>query len=449
MRKYTSACLIAVSLLGVSCSRFLDVKPKGVIIASTINDFDAILNSASLVNNSSLVNPIVVTDDITNTTYNPQNQQSAPGNVYFWHPLINATTSNPDIWIDYYNAIVNLNVITEGVMGATNGTAARKKQLYAEALVGRAFCYYHLLTFFSPGYNKATAHKVYGVPFVTSTDISVATPARPFLDDNLKLITDDLKKALPDLEAITPNNTRAGKPAAFALLSRYYLYMQDYVQAKQYADSVLADPHFYLLDYNDYLGSVLPNTAVSPEEVYVKYTNNETFRYSADLLQQYDTATDLRIRLFAKRNTTGDKRVLNYSNFLSYTPNRGITYAEVLLNKAECLARLGDADGAMDIVNSIRKLRFKPQNLQYLAASTPEEALTQVLGERRRELAMKGARWGDMKRLDQDGRMPTVNRIGADGVTVSATLKPGSLQYTFQIPLQVQAFNKDMPLNQQ
>ncbi|RAJ81866.1 SusD-like starch-binding protein associating with outer membrane [Chitinophaga dinghuensis] len=449
MRKYYAASLIALSLLGVSCNRFLDVKPKGVIIASNINDFDALLNSADLINNSSLVNPMMVTDDIVDVTFNPSNQQSASGNVYFWHPYINASAQSPSIWIDYYNAIVNMNVITEGVMQATSGTEQKKKQLYAEALVSKAFSYYQLLTFFSPGYGKGTAHQVYGVPYMTSTDISQPTPARPLLDDNLKLIIADLKRAVTDLEYVTPNNTRAGKSAAYALLSRYYLYMQEYQLAMDYADSVMKDERLYLLDYNNYLKTPLPNTTVSPEEIYVRYTNNQTYRYSADLLQQYDTATDLRIRLFAKRNTTGDTRILSFNNFLSYNPNRGITYAEILLNKAECLARLGDTDAALDIVNTIREMRFKPKDLQRLSANTAAEALTLVLVERRRELAMKGARWGDMKRLNQEGRMPAVNRVAADGITVLGTLKPGSLQYTFQIPLQVQAFNKDMPLNQQ
>ncbi|MOA53328.1 hypothetical protein D3C78_1767770 [compost metagenome] len=55
-------------------------------------------------------------------------------------------------------------------------------------------------------------------------------------------------------------------------------------------------------------------------------------------------------------------------------------------------------------------------------------------------------RWCDMKRLDKDGRMKPVERRSSDG-TVVVTLNPGSVNYTFQIPLQVQAFNSGMPLN--
>ncbi|RFS20656.1 RagB/SusD family nutrient uptake outer membrane protein [Chitinophaga silvatica] len=449
MRKNYLPFLLSISLLTTSCSKYLDVKPKGIIIASNINDYDALLNSVNAISNTGNTSPLTVTDDLADITYNPQNQMSAPGNLYFWHPYINASPERPDIWIDYYNTIANMNVITEGVMEATSGTLQKKKTLYAEALVARTYNYYHLLTFFAPGYSKATAGKNYGVPYITSTDISVATPARPLLEENLQQMIADLKKALPDLEITTPNGTRANKSAAFGMLSRYYLYMQDYPNAMAYADSVIESNQYYLLDYNNYLGSTLPNTTISPEEVYVRYSNNVSLRYSSDLLSKYDTARDLRIRMFAKRNTTGDTRVLTYNNFLQYNPNRAVSYAEILLNKAECLARMGDAESAMDIVNEIRLHRFKPTDFVALSADSGEEAINQVLGERRRELAMKGVRWGDMKRLDQEGRMPAVNRLGADGVTIMGTLKPHSLQYTFQIPLQVQAFNKDMPLNQQ
>ncbi|NIG57574.1 RagB/SusD family nutrient uptake outer membrane protein [Chitinophaga sp. Cy-1792] len=449
MRKKYLPYLLSVSIFAASCSHYLDVKPKGIIIASTINDYDALLNSIAAINSIGLVNPLNPTDDITDPTLNPTNLVAAKDNFYFWHPYINGAPEKPDIWVDYYNTIANMNVITEGVLDATNGTEKKKKEIYAEAQVGRVYCYYHLLTFFAPGYNKTTAGKSYGVPYVTSTDISVPTPARPLLDANMQQLISDLKSALPYLESVTANNTRASKSAAYGLLSRLYMYMQDYPNAMAYADSVIETNHYYLLNYNDYLGKKLPNTTTSPEEVYARFSYDISVRYSDNLLQQYDTVTDLRIRMFAKRAKTGDTRVLNFDTFMDYTPNRGITYAEMLLNKAECLARQGDYDAAMDIVNAMRANRFKPADFIALTAGNSEAAISQILSERRRELAMKLVRWGDMKRLDQEGRMPAVNRIGADGTTVMATLQPHSLQYTFQIPLQVQAFNKDMPLNQQ
>ncbi|WP_161964238.1 RagB/SusD family nutrient uptake outer membrane protein [Chitinophaga flava] len=451
MRKQLLLYIMLPGLMSLAaCNKFLDVKPKGVIIASTINDYEAMLNDVDIVNSFGLTSPLLATDDVTDLSLSPRNQVSAPANLYFWNPYINASPEKPDIWLDLYKRIANLNVVTEGVLSAENGTMKKKQQLYAEALTGKVFCYMHLLSFFSPAYDPKTANSVYGVPYITSTDISVPTPERPALEQSYQQLINDLQRAIPDLEETNINNTRPTKTVAYALLSRLFMNMQDYPRALKYADLVIANGKAAVVNYNQYLGRSLPPTNNSPEEILVRYANNLTFRYAADLINCYDTTADLRIRFFAKRNIAGNPGALNYSNFLSYNPNRGITYPEILLNKAECLARQGDITAAMDIVNNdIRKNRFTPARYQELTATSREEAITAVLAERRRELAFKGVRWMDMKRLDQDKRMPAVRRIAADGVTVLATLEPGSLRYTYQIPLQVQSFNPYMPLNKQ
>ncbi|MBC9934193.1 RagB/SusD family nutrient uptake outer membrane protein [Chitinophaga qingshengii] len=441
--------LIVPGMMLSSCNKFLEVKPKGVIIASTINDYEAILNDMTIVNVFNGKSPLLATDDLTDQTQSPQNQISLDANLYFWNPYINSTPEKPEIWLDAYQRIASLNVITEGVMQAENGTEQKKKALYAEALVSKAYCYMHLLSFFSPAYDPKTASKVYGVPYMVSTDISAPTPPRLTLGESCQQLVKDLQAAIPDLPETNVNTTRVTVAAAYALLSRLYLYMQDYPQALKYADLVIAAKSVRMLDYNKFLGNALPASNISPDEVFVRYTANLQFKYSADLLQQYDTTADLRIRFFAVRNVAGNPAMMSYNSARTYIPNRGITYAEVLLTKAECLARQGSINAALEIVNEdIRKNRFTPAKYQPLSASTTEEAITAVLGERRRELAFKGMRWMDMKRLDQDKRMPAVKRIAANGSTL-VTLEPGSLRYTYQIPLQVQQFNPTMPLNKQ
>lgn len=444
-------CLLPGLVALSACSKYLDVKPKGVIIARSINDFEAILNDVDIVNAGGIYHPLTVTDDVADLALTPQDQQSVPSNLYFWRPYINMSSEKPDIWLDFYYSIANLNVITEGVMDAENGTEQRKRQVYAEAMVGKAYCYYHLLSFFAPAYDKATAAGNYGVPIVVSTDISVPTPARPSLEQAMQQLTGDLLAAIPDLGNTNTHIARATKWAAYGLLSRLYLGMGEYDKALQYADSVIEKGGFSIVDYSQFAGAgALPASNSSPEEVYVRYMNNVTFRYSDDLLSKYDTARDLRIRLFARRNIAADPRALVYSNFQQYNPNRGITYAEILLNRAECLARKGDVAGAMEIVNEdIRRKRFRPADYAPLTAADKEAAIGQVLAERRRELAFKGVRWSDIKRLDRENRIPAIKRYAADRVTVLETLEPQSLRHTFQIPLQVQAFNPGMPLNKQ
>ncbi|WP_316818781.1 RagB/SusD family nutrient uptake outer membrane protein [Pedobacter nyackensis] len=432
------------AMFSVSCKKFLDVKPKGVIIAETINDYQGLLNSQFVLNSFGLNTPIIFpTDDIMDPTFNLQSQTSPKGNMYFWTAYINNSSVRPDLWADMYSSIANLNVVTEGVLSAIDGTPLQKRQLYAEAMVAKVFNYVHLLSFFSPAYSKSTAGSDYGVPYITSTDVSATVPERLSLQACYDQLIKDVVNAIPDLPEENLNNTRVTKSAAYGMLTRIYMSMGDYVNASKYADLVLGSDKATILNYNNYVGGKLPATNSNAEELWVKYCNNSSFRYSDELLSQYDRANDLRITFLATTKADGI-----YYGSQTYNPNRGITYAEIYLDKAECLARAGDFNGALDIVNNtIRKNRFTPSKYTPLAATNTETGIKAVLEERRRELAFKGLRWIDMKRLDKDGRMPAVKRVAKDGTTVLATLMPGSLAYTFQIPLMVQSFNADMPLN--
>lgn len=446
MRLIKLIAILAVPLfLTVSCNDYLDVKPKGIIIAETVSDYESILNDRDIVNPFGMSNSIInASDDLTDKEFSTQNNTSAAVNLYFWREYINNTPDGrPDVWGDLYGSIANLNAVTEGVLSATGGTEQEKKQLFAEAMVDKAFLYFHLLSFFSPAYDKAGAATDYGVPYITSTDVSQPKPVRPSLQESYDQMITDITTAIPDLPETNINKTRVTKDAAYGMLARIYMSMRDYDNAEKYADMVLGSGSAAIVNYNDYIGADLPPSISSPEELWVKYSNNSSFTYSTDLLSHYDLDNDLRTQFFAALQDDG-----TYSfGATSYNPNRGITYAEIYLDKAEILARKGDVAGALEIVNTqIRQNRFAPDTYTPLTATTEEEAITAVLEERRRELAFKGTRWSDMKRLDAEGRMRPVERIGING-SVLETLEPGSTAYTFQIPLAVQSFNPKMPLN--
>ncbi|MBO9633433.1 MAG: RagB/SusD family nutrient uptake outer membrane protein [Chitinophagaceae bacterium] len=445
--KFNIIICIACFGLGITgCSKYLDVKPKGAIIAESLQDYEALLNDQNILNPFGINTPIIfATDDVRDLSLAPQAQTSVKGNIYFWRPYINITKDRPVMWSEMYNRIANMNLITEEVMNAKDGTKEKKKQIYAEAVVNKAWFYHHLLSFFAPAYSPVTAGQDYGVPYVTSTDQNDETPTRPSLKTSYETLVNELTAIIGDLPDQNVNNTRASKNAARGMLCRLYMSMQDYVNAEKYADQILASGAS-ILDYNQYL-SGLPSASSSTEEIFVKYDVNSTFRFSDELMARFDAAKDLRIRLQATKDASG--AFYRYGRANSQNPNRGITYAEIYLNKAECLARRGEVADAMNIVNEeIRMKRFAPADYTPLDAADKEAAISAVLAERRRELAFKGLRWIDMKRLDKDGRMPPVQRFANDG-TVLATLQPGSDAYTFQIPLQVQAFNPTMPLNKQ
>ena len=127
-------------------------------------------------------------------------------------------------------------------------------------------------------------------------------------------------------------------------------------------------------------------------------------------------------------------------------PNWGTSVAEMRLIIAEAAARANDLPAALQQLDLVRKYRFKSADYRIYQSNNQEAVLSKVLAERTFEFPYNGMRWFDMRRLDTESRMATVNRY--DGTNaVMASLPPHSNKYTLQIPLQVMYFNPGWPQN--
>ena len=226
---FVPALLFALVL--VSCDKYLDVKPKGVQVLTTVTDYDQWLNSfgieASLpgeinrladnVDNSSVSNPPITTDE----------------RVYTWQPQFSEELRvSPVIWSNQYKAIYYFNVVLEGIDEATGGTEQQKKSLKAEALLGRAFDYLYLVNLYGKVYDANTADEDLAVPFVTSSDLNTQTPDRSTVQEIYDHIITDIEAALSDLPQDNSENRFRGSVAgAYSVLARAYLYMGDYTKA--------------------------------------------------------------------------------------------------------------------------------------------------------------------------------------------------------------------------
>ena len=78
-----------------------------------------------------------------------------------------------------------------------------------------------------------------------------------------------------------------------------------------------------------------------------------------------------------------------------------IRLAEVLLIKAEALARQNDLSGAVDAYNPIRVRAGLPPHVLGVDVTTQDEVLAAIDLERRLELAFEGDRWPDLVRTGQ------------------------------------------------
>lgn len=426
-----------------ACNKFLDIKPKGLILPERVSDYEGLLNSRTLTQTFQ-VSLLHFTDDNLNS-FDALNQ-SAVANAYYWRPIITINQkADPEVWGPLYNVIYSANVIINDVMEATDGTMEKKEQVMGEALVIRANCYLDLLTVFAKAYNPATAATDPGLPLVTSINVTDKAPMRSSVKATLDLMISDVLKAAASVPISNLNRYRVTKYVAYGLLSRIYLYMADYVNAKKYAEMALVAPHS-TLNYNSFASDMdFPDYELSPEVLWqrtsIDYSAPSSMLYSVDL-KTYFNNDDIRYTFLTTTSNAGLGRGSLPGNY-----NFGISFPEMELTKAEVLARQGNFTNSMIIVNALRKNRIKTGAYVDQNASTGEEALIKVLAERRRELAYSGLRWFDMKRLDQDGRMPVVKRLNLDTQVIDATLAPHSAQYTFEIPVRVQMFNPGMELN--
>jgi starch-binding outer membrane protein, SusD/RagB family len=455
MTKWSTITLLCV-LLFTSCDKYLDVKPKGKRLLETTADFDTWLNNSYSIANS-IPNELNQLDDRLDLPNIKVPTTYVNDWIYIWRQqFADETTSAPVIWKDLYEAIYYFNTVLQGIDAASGGTPQQKKNLKAEALLGRAFAYLYLVNLYGKPYNAGITNDDMAVPFVTSNDLNTPTPARSTVQQIYDHIIADLNEALPDLpQDNSKNRFRGAVASAYSVLARTYLYMGDYVNAAKNAQLALDNGQSEVFDY-----AALPSAGgirdliTRPGTIYARLlkTTYTQLTPTLDFLKTFNTK-DLRLAYyylytndysFNKRGEAFHFGMgINYSN--AY-PNCGTSVEEMRLILAECAARADDLPKAINELHLLRKARFKAADYQQFESANKEEILQKILTERTFEFVFNGMRWFDMRRLDAEGRMPAVNRYDGQG-NVIATLPPHSKKYVLQIPIQVMYFNSGWPQN--
>lgn len=423
-----------------SCDKYLDVEPKGIVIPKRFEEFDGILNSET--NTNSFPDHLAYISDDINASFSPISQDPF-ANAYFWKEFIDDNNDNtPAIWGAFYRQIYNTNIIINNVQDVSDANESQKNHLLGEALAERAFAHFNLLTVFAKSYDPATADQLPGVPWVDYTDVVSKTPGRSTLQATFNLIIEDLKAAEGYLNSSRINKTRINKAVAQAMLSRVYLYMGNFEEAKKYADLALQEPH-EIIDYNYYY---YPEQEEDPEILLLRTSTEPSIifdlTYSKDLLKTFSPG-DLRMELFA---FDFDGTFMRSENGMFAYSMYGIRFSELMLTQAEALAHSDRLDEALDVLNELRKLRIGEGLYEALSSDDKDEVMDWILEERRRELAFGSARWMDMKRLAHIKLGTTATRYSADLQEI-VTIDPSDYSFTFEIPSRVLMFNPDMITN--
>jgi starch-binding outer membrane protein, SusD/RagB family len=452
--QYIFIPLTVCCLVLTSCDKYLDIKPKGKTLLSTITDYDQWLNDPQLLVTG--VGTPVAYNNYYGDNYDYPGIATPPANIgelmYTWAPQISTDISAaPLFWGDHYAKINNYNTVILGIDQATGGTQDQKNSLKAEALLGRALEYFYLVNEYGKPYDSATAAQDPGVPFVTSNSVTQQVPPRSSVADVHQRIIDDINAALPDLpDNNSANRMRGSKAAAYSVLARIYLYARNYTDARKNAELALTSGYATMIDLN----GTLPTSDVlgtQPDVIYGRVVLGSATP-TLEFMRTF-ASNDLRVRKFYR---SSDNYAFTVRGATTYIPsvltpvfkylNTGTSVQEMKLIIAECAARSNDLAVALQQLDEVKKTRVASATYVRFQSTDPEAVLQEVLKERNRELPFCGLRWFDMRRLDKENRMPAVKRYNAQGGVI-ATLEPHSTRYTWQIPVQALAFNPGMEQN--
>jgi hypothetical protein len=481
MNKYIkiSIFLFLLSGVGSSCKKkFLEVIPKGKLVATTYSDYDLLMNSVAFYQyfgGGGWQVPVLLGDEIAAEENNFRSANTQIQRLFRWEPVVyEQTETAPDITIALSN-IYSFNKIINEVMDAEGGTPEQKRALRAEALASRAYTYFQLVNFYAKPYAVATAAMDPGFPLNTTSDITKNDFERGTVQGVYDFIITDLKEAIVALPVQPVIQTRLSRVAAESILGKVYLFMGKAGEALPLLNNAFTDLASWtvparLYDYNVTLGtggSFLPIGANGPVSPFVNY-NDFTETILAKTFQNFAAngsygvvispataalygADDLRLKFYSATYPNGSpnpggrlrKYGVQYSKF-------GVELRELYLLRAECKARLNELPGAITDVETLRRNRMPDPAVPAAIAGDQQALIRFVIEERIREFAAEGYRWFDMRRLSVDPLFTSLNFthtlfLTAGGTTVYTLERPNRL--VLRLPFNITSNNPGMANN--
>lgn len=448
-----------------SCDDFLEENPSknDSVTPESLEDFEALLNNYNEFYQESIYPLIFSSDDfeLTTTMFDNFNRAYSASDAIYgtWNTELAANESARfSGWPAEWEKVFTANYIIEQIDGVA-ASEEEKANIKAECYFIRAYSYFVLANVFCLPYSDANLDEL-GLPIKQTTSFSEST-ARATLGETYNFIESDLMNALEITRSFGTenglnNSWRASTAAVNGFAARFYLALNNYSLAQEYAQKAL-DEYNTLRNYNTGMRfSDIPSFATifnpAPEqvEIFYPYTHDQQrvvedrlefgesyyFRMlvhpawaywpSQDLLSLYDEDYDLRYKFHVVENYSYTRGAISppfsYPGYIFFfksdIPN-GPSVPEMLLIKAECQIRQNAWAEGLETANILRAARMDasaPTNAINLTAASQEEALTKIIEERRREMPFVH-RWYDIKRYNN-------NDNPADDVILSRTFYP-------------------------
>ena len=457
--------LFGILAFAASCKKsFLEIKPKGRVIASKTSDYDLLLNNLSLMVITSADGQVLPGDEVTVKDPAWTGASYRDKQLFKWDFDIYTPDQEANETLTPVKGLYMYNKIIDEVMEATDGTEAMKRSLQAEAYAGRAWTNFLLINYYGKPYNPATSATDPGFPLITKADINGGPYTRATVQAVYDQIVSDLTTAIPNLQAVgVPHRSRMSKAAAKGLLAKVYIFMGKYAEALPLLNEAighLSESAVPTMLYN--LNTTNPGFPTAPndqENVYAKVMSNGYLSGSQQLVfltpetEALYGARDMRRTRWLTNSFTfpnGLKLFRRGSTTVSFW---GLRVSELYLFRAEVKARMDDLAGAVGELEYFRSNRMPAADAQVpAAAQASKKALLQfTMEERIREFSVTGYRWFDMRRLSVDPLFGTTTyqhrAYDATGAVKETFTLNNINQFVFRIPPKVLAENPGMQDN--
>jgi len=472
---YKVSGLLLMVFFFVSCKKsFLEIVPKGKLVASSLKDYDLLMNNTSFYQTTDGDMTMLMGDEVAAEQSYFQNSNISSLRAFAWEDEI----YNPgDVVMYVDNRLKNLyicNKIINEVNGVSDGTASQRMALQAEALATRAWINFGFVNYFGNPYKETTATSDPGFPIITEANINAKNFKRSSVKEVYESIINDLKTSIVNLPLKSAFVTRISRPAAKGLLGKVYLYMGQYQDALTQFNGAFADlgnnpSTVSLYNYNVEFapgGDFLPFGRSGPDypgNNYMKYkesvllkTNSLTGINSGIVMRPETmalyTASDLRRQLYS--NTHVDLTPIPGGLLRKYTQyaHLGIELPDLILMRAEAKARNQDLEGAKADLKSLRINRMSVDDAEIPASvSTQVDLLKFIIDERTREFAGEGQRWFDMRRLSIDPIFSAQHykhyMYAADGISIAKSYDLKPVRFTLRLPQAILDANPGMSDN--
>ncbi len=494
--------LIILTLLS-SCGDFLEPQSNSEFVPKTATALNEILLGEAYprVSGDNLnIFLEMLTDDIECAPYcsAPTFPDKAAGafSAYTWQPDMfldfstnNLYATNYNIWEHTYKKILGTNAVLDYIDDVT-GSKEEINNVKAQAYALRSYYYYYLVNIFGEPYNHNKS--ALGVPLKLTSAIEPNDLKRNSVEEVYDRIIEDLLEAENLYKTLPANKQwqldyRTSLPMVQLLLSRVYMYMEEWEKAAEYAEKVINDYSFTLTDLNNLpaptsaepyfnfhsvrcsemiwlYGTVDDVTFFSNIDGKVNPDNQwdsrkrGIYKASEGLLQTYEES-DLRPEKYIVNEKYADykKPLAKLKVTGSYIPQSATEFArsfklsEAYLNSAEASAMLNQAGNgehlakALKRLNDLRIKRYENGTYTDLNISDALELVTFVREERRRELCFEDHRWFDLRRYG----MPEIRHIWSqdENTTLEYILNEKDAGYTIPLPEEALKINNELIQN--